>query len=133
MAGGVMRAILYTFAGLVLLVTNMAIGAQQLRDPTRPPDGTYKEGSASGTGKSRARSRMVLQTVLIAEDRQAAIISGRLVYVGDAVSGFRLTAIREGEVDLKGKGGTRTLRLFPGVHISDSRVATRSEQKKEQR
>jgi hypothetical protein len=132
MAGGVMRVISYPVAGVALFVTTFVMAAEQLRDPTRPPADVYKGVSTSGTTKSLARSRMVLQTVLIAEDRQAAVISGRLVAVGDTVSGFRITEIREGEVVLKGKTGTRTLRLFSDVRMSVSKIATLSEQEKAQ-
>lgn len=129
MAGCVMRMTFYPLLGAVLFLMTFAIAAQPLRDPTRPPAGVFT-GDASGSGKSRPRSGMVLQTVLISPDRQAAVISGRLMSVGDTISGFRLAEIREGEVLMKGRNGTRTLQLFPGVHMSDSRPVIRSDQTK---
>ena len=113
----------------VLFLTTFAIAAQQLRDPTRPP-ADMLTGTGSGTGKSRPGSGMVLQTVVISPDRQAAVISGRLMSIGDTISGFRLAEIHEGEVVMKGRSGTRMLQLFPGVHISDSRLVTQPNQKK---
>ena len=127
-----MRATRYLILGLALSLTTFAIAAQQLRDPTRPPAGASKGTSTSGAAKSRARSGMVLQTVLISEDRRVAVISGRLMSVGDTISGFRLTEIREGEVVMKKRSKTRTLRLFPDVHMSDPQVATLSGQKERQ-
>ena len=121
-----MRAIFYLVLGLALFLTTFAIAAQQLRDPTRPPDYASKGTSTSGAAKSRARSGMVLQTVLISEDRRVAVISGRLMSVGDTISGFRLTEIREGEVVMKKRSKMRTLRLFPNVHMSDPQIATLS-------
>ena len=124
-----MRPNRYFILGLATFMVSFASIAQPLRDPTRPPAGVYDNVQTSGTGKSQPRSKMVLQTVLISEHRQAAVISGRLVFVGDTISGFRLTEIRAGEVVLlKGRSATRTLRLFPDVHISDARIATLSDQ-----
>jgi len=72
---------------------------------------------------------MVLQTVLISEQRRAAVISGRVLSVGDTVSGYRLAEIREGEVVMEGSRGTRTLRLYPAVSKVEA-SETQSEQKK---
>jgi hypothetical protein len=123
-----MRATCFPIFGAVLFMTTFAIAAQQLRDPTRPPSEEYKVGAS---GARESRSGMVLQTVLISPDRQAAVISGRLMSLGDTISGFRLAEIHESEVVMKGHSGTRTLRLFPDVHMSDSQLVTRSEQTKD--
>lgn len=127
-----MRATYCIFVSAALLLSSYGIAAQQLRDPTRPPPGAYQSGSANGAIKS-TRSGMVLQTVLIAEDRQAAVISGQLMSVGDTISGFRLAEIHEGEVVMQKRSTTRTLRLFPGVNMPDSSVAKASDHGKGQR
>ncbi len=113
-----------------LCISSFATGAQQLRDPTRPPDDIYVMTPSAAI--PRARPGMVLQTVLLSTDRQAAIISGRLMSVGDTISGFRLSEIREGNVVMKKRGATRTLQLFPDVHISESALATLPGQQKGQ-
>jgi len=124
----------YFILGLVLFSVSFASFAKELKDPTRPHVGIPDTASRSGTKKSKPRSKMVLQTILIGEDRQAAVISGRLMSVGDTISGFRLSEIRAGEVVLlKGRSKTRTLRLFPDVHLSDVSMAVPPEQQKGQR
>lgn len=124
----------YIVLGLALFMVSLAGFAQELRDPTRPQVGVPDKAPRSGAKKSKPRSKMVLQTVLIGEDRQSAVISGRLMSVGDTISGFRLSEIRAGEVVLlKGRSKTRTLRLFPDVHLSDVSMAVPPEQQKGQR
>jgi MSHA biogenesis protein MshK len=87
--------------------------AEQLRDPTRPPASL---APAAGDAPAASRSAgLVLQSVLIAPDRRSAIVDGRLLKVGDSVAGFRVTAIEEGVVTLRGAAGTRRLQLFPEV------------------
>jgi len=124
-----MRATVSVTLGLALASFMSVTAAQPLRDPTRPP-GDAVVNTVAGTNASRARSGMVLQTVLISTDRTTAVISGRVVSVGDTISGLKLVEIREGEVVLKGSKGSRTLRLFPAVNKSDSRVADMSAQER---
>jgi len=120
--------------GLALFALSFTTIAQQLRDPTRPQAGVPNTAPTAKAKKSNPRSKMVLQTILIGDDRQAAVINGRLMVVGDTISGYRLSEIRAGEVVLlKGKGNSRTLHLFPDVHLSDAKIAMPSEQQKGQR
>ncbi len=121
-----MRLVIALIAGLLLASSSAVTIAQQLRDPTRPPFGA---SSKPATEKSRSRGGLVLQTVLISPERKTAVISGRVMSVGDTVSGFRLVEIREGEVVLKGSKETRTLRLYPEVSKVEV-TATLSERKK---
>ena len=124
----------YITVGLALFMVSFANFGQELRDPTRPHAGVPDKAPRSATKKSKPRSKMVLQTILIGEDRQSAVISGRLMTVGDTISGFRLSEIRAGEVVLlKGRSKTRTLRLFPDVHLSDVSTAMPSQRQKGQR
>ena len=124
----------YFILGLALFMVSLAGFAQGLRDPTRPHADVPHIAPLSGTHKSKPQSKMVLQTILIAENRQTAVISGRVMSVGDTISGFRLSEIRASEVVLlKGRSETRTLRLYPDVHLSDASMAMPSEQEKGQR
>jgi len=121
----------YIILGLALFMVSFAGTAQKLRDPTRPDAGVPDKAPRSATKKSKPQAKMVLQTILIAEDRQSAVISGRLMTVGDTISGFRLSEIRAGEVVLRnGRSNTRTLRLFPDVHLSEASMAMPSEAEK---
>ncbi len=98
---------------LAAAVASNAAGAQQLRDPTRPPALLGPSKGESGAGERRAG--LSLQSILIAPDRRSAIIDGRLLNVGESVSGFRVVAIEEGAVTLRGSAGLRRLELFPEV------------------
>jgi len=113
-----MRIIVHLTAGLLLASISVSGIAQPLRDPTRPPTEASAE---SVTAKTRARGGMILQTVLISPERRTAVISGRVMSVGDTVSGFRLAEIRESEVVMKGASGTRTLRLYPSVSKTEAK------------
>jgi hypothetical protein len=59
----------------------------------------------------------VLQSVLISEDRRAAVISGKVVTLGEKVDGYELIAVAEAEAVLRGGGETRRLRLYPAVEM----------------
>ena len=119
MARCVMRIAIDLIAGLLIASLPSVAFAQQMRDPTRPPS-----VAAAKPVKKGARGGMVLQTVVISPERRTAVISGRVLSVGDTVSGFRLTEIREGEVVMKGSRGSRTLSLYPSVSKVDIPGAT---------
>jgi hypothetical protein len=124
----------YIALGLALFALSFTTIAQQLRDPTRPQAGIRDKVPTAKTKKSNPSPKLVLQTILIGDDRRAAVINGRLIAVGDTISGYRLSEIRAGEVVLlKGKGNSRTLYLFPDVHLSDAKIAMPSELQKGQR
>ncbi|HWQ38266.1 MAG TPA: hypothetical protein VNM24_06565, partial [Burkholderiales bacterium] len=86
--------------------------AQQLRDPTRPPAFVAPSGQAAAPD---GQSGLVLQTVLISQQRRNATISGRLLQVGESIGGLRVVEIRESAVVLQNGGERRTLELFPAV------------------
>ena len=120
--------------GLALFMFSFTTIAQQLRDPTRPQAGVRDKVPTAKAKKPIPPPKLVLQTILIADDRQAAVISGRLMAVGDTIYGFRLAEIRAGEVVLlNAKNHTRTLRLLPDVHLSDASTAMQSERQQGER
>ena len=121
-----MRRVIALISGLLLASVSSLAVAQQLRDPTSPP---LEVSNEPATAKSRSRGGLVLQTVLISPERKNAVISGRVMSVGDTVAGLRLVEIREGEVVMKGSKGTRTLRLYPAVSKVEV-TATLSEREK---
>jgi MSHA biogenesis protein MshK len=124
-----MRVTLSFVLGLALASFVSMTTAQSLRDPTRPPGGAAAKTASAKKG-SRARSEMILQTVLISNERKTAVISGQVVSVGDRISGYKLVEINESEVILKGTKGKRKLRLFPGVSKTKSRVAEIAEEQR---
>jgi hypothetical protein len=95
--------------------------AENLPDPTRPPALLLEP--AGEAAPAEPGGGLVLQSVLIAPDRRAAVIGGRAVPLGAKVGAFTLSAVRETEVTLTGPEGSRTLRLFPGVDKRAVRVA----------
>lgn len=126
-----MRLVCRMVLGLALFSLTFVAAAQKLRDPTRPPGGASTVSKSGAVGSS-GRSGLILQTVLISANRKSAVINGRLMSVGDTMSGYRLTKIREGEVEMKGRNGTRTLRLFAAVKKVDLVPAPLSANKKGQ-
>ena len=101
-------------AGLTALALAVAVQAESLPDPTRPPPAILAPASAAGDAAEPAGG-LVLQSVLIAPDRRSAVISGQAMAVGDAVGGLRLVRVAAAEVTLEGLEGLRTLSLFPDV------------------
>jgi MSHA biogenesis protein MshK len=87
--------------------------AEDLVDPTRPPAtlGQVVDGDASAS----VAGRPVLQSVMISPGRRMAMISGRMVRIGDKVGEARVTKISETEVVLRNGKELETLKLFPGI------------------
>ncbi len=94
-------------ATLAAILTAQAAHAQGVLDPTRPPAAEAvagREGAPSG-----------LQSVLISDNRKAAIIGGQLVELGHKYGDATLVRVSENEVILARGRETQVLRLFPGV------------------
>lgn len=104
---------------LVLLLAGSA-RAQELPDPTRPPALT-----AQSPGAPVTPAGPVLQSIMIFPSRAEAVISGRLVHVGDTVGNGRIIKIAETDVVLQTSAGLRTMKLFPSIekYYSDGRPA----------
>lgn len=108
-------------AGLVFAGDVFIAAAEQLRDPTRPPTGQAAVTKAISTKPRPAQ--LILQTVLISSDRRHAVISGRVMSIGDTYRGYRLEEIRETEVVMKGAKGPRRLQLYPAVNKVNAAMA----------
>ena len=103
-------------AAVALLITAALLpafapaSAQELADPTRPPNaplpGASGPDSPSGTQ---------LQSVLISPSRRLAIINGKSVALGDSVGESKVVKITETEVVLQKGTETEVLRMYPGV------------------
>ena len=87
-------------AGWLLLAG--AVGAAELHDPTRP---------YPGDRWLRLPEAQRFTATRIAADGRRALIDGRWVGIGDRVGGFRVVAIRHGEVILQGHGRRWVVRL----------------------
>jgi len=95
---------------LPLLAAGMAMAAETLPDPTRPPAAMLAASAAA----SAPTGALQLQSVLIGPGRTpAAVISGQLVLVGGRVGDTRLVRVSERSAVLRGPNGDTTLALIP--------------------
>ena len=87
--------------------------AQALVDPTRPA-GTSQAMTAGGA--QAAVIAPELQFVSISPKSKSAVISGKVVFVGEKYGESRVVKISEGEVVLLASGGKQQiLKLYPDV------------------
>lgn len=100
---------------LALVLAVSAVRAETLPDPTRPPAFLFAPADGDGPPAEASGGGLILQSVLIAPNRRSAIIGGRTLEVGDRFGDFTLMRVSEGEVQLRGPKGSRTLKLFPAV------------------
>jgi MSHA biogenesis protein MshK len=98
-------------AMLIAWLPAAASFAQALADPTKPP----QAGDFSMSSSGAAPSRGVLQSVMITGSTAEAIISGRVVRVGDRYDDVQVVKITEGEVVLRTTEGLQALKLYPGI------------------
>lgn len=95
----------------IALAWTSGAGAQELRDPTRPPATL----TALSSAPSAATAGPQLQTILIgrgAGGRQLAVIDGETVQLGDTFHGARVARIGDNEVVLARGRERQTLRLY---------------------
>ncbi len=86
--------------------------AGDLPDPTRPP-ATQRQAAPSVAG-APAAAAPVLQSVLTGEGRTpVAVISGRMVVLGQSFDDMRLTRVTESTAQLIGPRGPTLLALTP--------------------
>lgn len=99
----------------VWLLAGMATGvhaAENLPDPTRPPD-VY---SGAGESLEIAASPVVeLQTIILSSTRKVAVISGQAVALGGKFGDARLIKLTPSEAVLRSENGLMVLKLLPEV------------------
>jgi MSHA biogenesis protein MshK len=91
------------------MLVMVSASAQQLQDPTRPPQIISQEVGAANTDGP------VLQSVLISPGRRMAIISGQQVKLGEQFGSAKLISVSETQVVLRNGGELQTLKLFPDI------------------
>ena len=94
----------------LLMSVSLALHAESLPDPTRPP--ANLDGGATATAQP---SGPVLQVIRTINGRRSAMISGQEVKSGSQVGDAVVMRIDEDSVLLRGPGGIQTLKLFPEV------------------
>jgi hypothetical protein len=92
----------------LLMSVSLAVHAESLPDPTRPPANLDGGATAQPSGP-------VLQVIRTINGRRSAMISGQEVKSGSQVSDAVVMRIDEDRVLLRGPGGIQTLKLFPEV------------------
>lgn len=94
----------------VLMSMSLAVHAESLPDPTRPP--ANLDGGATATAQPSGPALQVIRTI---NGKRSAMISGQEVKSGSQVGDARVIRIDEDRVLLRGPGGIQTLKLFPEV------------------
>ena len=113
-----------TLAMCAMWLAAVAVGAEGLADPTRPPAGFNL--AVSGTKSMETVAPLMLESVLIHPDARSAIISGERLTLGQKIRGLRLVRIGDTEVVLLDGGERRTLKLYPGVQKKPANALDRT-------
>jgi len=121
MADGMMR----TFLALSFALYSVAVSAEDLPDPTRPPAMIAVPGAVSGQWATGSRPAG-LQSTIISKSRRAAIIDGKTVELGAKHGNARLIEVNEGSVVLQGAQTRRVLTLFPDVKMKQRKAFVRA-------
>lgn len=102
------NVLLITFSVFTLgIYSSISYSAQ---DPTRPPSWM------TGTVEIKASKKvLILQQILISENRKIAVINDTLVSEGDMVEGAKIKTIDRSWVSIVRSGRRMTLRLIPTI------------------
>lgn len=114
-----------TFAMLFLLgaLPGMAVwAAADLNDPTRPAF-EMVPGLDGQAADSKVVAPAGLQSVIISDRREAAIINGVEVEVGKKYGNATLVVVNETCVVLTGPEGRQVMHLYPSVNLSKTEQA----------
>ena len=103
-----------------LLAPVLAIAAESVLDPTRPPPEWLAVQEKAKTGKEAAAEmpQQPVQLVLSGPTRRFAIVRGELVGSGKDPNAPRLVELKRDEMTIETKDGKETLNLFPGIEIT---------------
>jgi len=112
MAQRLCRALSLYACGVIFVLLDHPLHAENLPDPTRPPL-ALEAAPASEAGA--VAPTLVLQSVLISPRHRVAIINGETVKLGDFYGTAKVVKISESGVVLKADGNLQTLKLFPSV------------------
>lgn len=116
----------FIFAAITCVMGCSAVAAEQLDDPTRPAIQLVPgvSGSAEAEGaQTPAAPPPGLQSVIISRKREAAIINGTEVELGQRYGDAVLTVVNETCVILIGPQGRQVMHMFPTVSMSKDEAA----------
>lgn len=112
-----------TLCALSAALISMAVAAEDLPDPTRPP--AVLTAPVAGVGQKASEALPAgLQSIIISRTRRAAIIDGETVELGKKHGDAKLVEVNEGSVVLQGAQGRQVLTLFPSVNIFKKEIST---------
>ncbi|MCU0869441.1 MAG: hypothetical protein MUF30_07520 [Burkholderiales bacterium] len=100
-------------AAAAVVVSPLAC-AEALPDPLQPP-ASMRAPAVASDAAAATDSELVLQSVLLADDRRIALVNGRSLQVGDRLGAWRLVRIGDADATLRGPDGERVLALWSGV------------------
>ncbi len=104
----------------LLLAFPMLLSAEELRDPTRPPDAPLEESGRIGTS-SYAAGPLYLSAILISPERRLATINGQRVRTGEQVGSALVLEITPVGVRVELDGEILNLHLAPRLKTPASR------------
>lgn len=102
---------------IVATLFSMHVIAEELLDPTRPPDSLSAPVITPASG-AIAIQPLRLQSIIISKNRRVAIIDGEAVELGENYGDAKLIEVNEGSVILQGAQGRQVMTLFPDVIIT---------------
>lgn len=103
----------------VLTMIGAAHAEETFTDPTRPAFELVPGLAATASGESKTETPPAgLQSVFLARGREAAIINGTEVALGQKYGDAVLTVVNETCVVLLGPQGRQVMHMFPAVHMS---------------
>lgn len=103
---------------LILSLCSVAVCAESLQDPTRPPSEVGEGAGLNNASNASLRpTAKGLLSVIMSPDRCAAIIDGKTYQLGEKYGAATLVEITPQGIVLYSTGGLRTMGLFPGVGV----------------
>jgi MSHA biogenesis protein MshK len=103
---GVARFLSVTVCAFVLTVAAAHTQADEVRDPTRPPQMSHHAPPPAPVPRD-----FVLQSTRVSGELRSAVINGRVVAVGDRVDGAQVLALESARARLRDSSGEFTLTL----------------------
>ncbi len=114
-----------TLLAVSIALYSVAVTAEDLPDPTRPPAMIAGTGDATAQWSTERRSSG-LQSTIISATRRAAIIDGKTVELWEKHGNAQLIEVNEGSVVLRTAQTRRVLTLFPGVKMTPGKAVVRA-------
>jgi hypothetical protein len=109
----------FNLVSLLLLSCIPTVGAQHLKDPTRPPSMTLQ-------GESLVEAGPQLQAILISEKQRVAMINGERIMLNGRIGDQTVVRIEENFVILKRGRSFTTLKLYPEMQKKPANAWTSS-------